>query len=305
MKKSLIVLALVMAALSVALAGRSAEQPKLPAFLTEPGEKTGRKCVMFIFAHYDDDSTICGTVNMFLRSGWETHEVWLTAAGIPGSKLWGSPELRRAEMNRVADAMGLPFANRHVLDIPDRECVKNLPRIMDLVTGLVKQYRPSVIVTDAYEGGHWDHDACCLAGDVAGRRVDFPIARFEVPTYNASGPKIMPWRMNGFIKAWGPWEYVMLDREAWAMRRKVRYGYESQWFLMWPEGLLGGYRHLTGKGEPIRETPNYDFLKPPHPGTLMLQSKVGVMPGADFSTWRSAVLQIPEFQGAPIKKTGS
>ena len=131
---------------------------------------------------------------------------------------------------------------------------------------------------------------------MAAQRVDFEFARFEVPTYNASGPKIMSHRYNGFIKAYGPHRYVVPDKEGWKMRRRVRYGYKSQWFLMLPSGLIFGYRHLTGKGEPIRETPDYDFTKPPHPGTLYVQRKVvGALRGSPFSWWEEGVRSIPEF----------
>jgi hypothetical protein len=296
MKRAAIVSPLVLAlalTLRPALAG---EVPSLPSFLTDPGEDTGRRCVMLIFGHFDDDSVISGTMNMYLRSGWEAHEVWVTSAGMGEGSMWGSVEDRKAEMNKVADITGVPPSNRHVLDVPDREAVKHLAEIADAVTELVRQVKPSVIITDAYEGGHWDHDASCLAAFVAAKRVDFPIARFEVPTYNASGPRIMPFRINGFIKSYGPGQYVQLDQEAWKMRKEVRHGYKSQWFLMYPEGILDAWRRLRGQGEPIRQTPDYDYLSPPHPGTLLLQKKgIGALRGADFSEWQDAVRRIPEF----------
>ncbi|HUT52585.1 MAG TPA: PIG-L family deacetylase [bacterium] len=297
MKRSAILSASALALLLLSCSASAGQVPPLPSFLTDPGRETGRECVMFIFGHFDDDSVIAGTINMYLRAGWEAHEVWVTSAGMGEGSMWGSVTERYAEMERVADIQGLPPEGRHVLNVPDRRAVEHLPEIVDSVTELVKKHRPSVIVTAAYEGGHWDHDASCLAGWVASQRVDFPVARFEVPTYNASGPRLMPFRMNGFIKSYGPWEHVKLDREAWAMRKKVRYGYQSQWFLMWPEGILGTWRHLRGQGEPIRRTPDYDFLSPPHPGTLMVQNKtVGALPGRPFSDWQDGVRQIPEFQ---------
>ncbi len=297
MKRFAVLFACALALWLASGAARAGQGPGLPSYLTGPGQETGRHCVMFIFGHFDDDSVIAGTINMFIRSGWEVHEVWVTSAGMGQGSIWGSVPQRRAEMEKVADRQGLPPANRHVLPTPDRTAVDHLAAIADQVTELVKQYKPSVIVTAAYEGGHWDHDASCLAGYVASRRVDFPIARFEVPTYNASGPRIMPFRINGFIKSYGPWEYVKLDKQGWAMRKKVRYGYQSQWFLMWPEGILGAWRHLAGKGEPIRKTPDYDFREPPHPGTLLVQKKlIGALPGRPFSEWQNSVSRIPEFQ---------
>lgn len=280
----------------------AAQEPEaaLPAFLTAPAEESGRKCALFVFGHFDDDSVISGTIYTLLRAGWDVHVAWLTSAGM-GGPVFGTVEQRTDEMKYVYDTMGLPPENRHVLGIPDRECIDHLAEAADKVTGLVKKYRPSVVVTDAYEGGHWDHDATCLAAYVASRRVDFDFARFEIATYNASGPKIMPFRVNGYIKAYGPSEYVPLDRAAWKMRKKVRYGYKSQWFFMWPEGIIFWHRHWfgRGRGEPLRQTPDYDFLEPPHPGKMLLQRKVGVMPGAEFSQWEQEVRKLPEFSGLP------
>jgi len=276
----------------------SKEKAGLPDYLTAPGDKTGRKCAMFIFGHYDDDSAISGTINMFVRAGWEVHQVYVVEAGMD-SLLWGTTTSRKAEMQIAVDQEGVPRQNRHIINVHDREAYHNMPKIMDEVTALVMKYKPSVIVTCAYEGGQWDHDASCVAGYIAARRSGLSIARFEIPTYNAAGPRIMPYQMNHFIKTFGPTQYVMPDKEGWAARKKVRYAYKSQWFLMVPEGLIFGYRHLLGRGEPIRKTPDYNFLEQPHPGTLMVQGSVGAIKGAPFSDWQKGIRSIPEFKNAP------
>jgi len=281
-------------ALLLPLSSQGRTKPGLPDFLTAPAEKTGRKCVFFMFGHYDDDSVISGTINMFVREGFEVHSVYVTSAGM-GNVLWGTTTSRKEEMQRAVDLEGVPRQNRHILDVPDRQAVRHLPEIMDQVTALVARYKPSLLITCAYEGGHWDHDASCLAGFVAAKRTGLDITRFEFPTYNAAGPKIQPYQMNHFIKSYGPTLYVIPDREAWKVRRQVRYAYQSQWFLMLPEGLIFAYRHLLGRGEPVRQTPDYNFLEPPHPGTEMVSRSVGALKGHPFSEWHDAVASLPEF----------
>ena len=267
----------------------------LPEFLEKPGLDTGTKSVLFLMAHFDDDSTIAGTINLYVRSGWDTHICWLTRAGLGG--MWGEPWARTEEANKAMDAVGVPTGNRHILGIEDHECIRHLPEIMDMVTELVREVQPSVIIHLAYEGGHPDHDTTPLAAHVASQRVEFPIAFFEVPTYNTSGPKIMPYRVNGFVKSYGPWTYVPLDREAKKAKKGDRYSNQSQWFFMYPFGILGTWRSLRGRGEPIRPTPDYDFLQPPDPGKLLYQHRqAGVAPDMPFSVWRDAVREIPEFQ---------
>jgi LmbE family N-acetylglucosaminyl deacetylase len=273
------------------------EPVKIPSNLTDPGEQTGRKVVMFIYGHFDDDSAIAGTLNMYLAAGWEVHQVWVTTAGMD-SFWYGTQESRTKEMEEVAKVTGVPAENRHLIGIHDREAVKHLPEIADQVTELIARYKPSVVFTCAYEGGHWDHDSSSLAAAVASRRLDFAFERYEFPTYNRSGPKIARLRFNHFLESYGPPQYVQLDDEAWAMRKKVRSGYKSQWFLMMPEGMIYAYRHLRGRGEAIRKAPAYDYLQPPHEGTLFISAKVvGALRGAPFSDWQKGVCGIPEFTG--------
>jgi len=269
--------------------------PPVPDFLAAAAEAQGRKVALGFFGHFDDDSTISGTMNLLVRNGWEVHIAWITTAGGVGG-IYGEPEERIAEARLAAGVMGIPPERQHYLGFPDRGVVDQLPEAVDKATALIAEVRPSLVITCAYEGGHTDHDATPLAAYVAGRRLDFPFARFEVPTYNTSGPWIMPYRVNGFIKAWGPWKYMRLDREGYHVRKKVRHTYQSQWFFMYPEGSIGLWRHLRGQGEPIRATPDYDFTQPPHPGKLLWQRGPGVKTGESFDYWRNAVLSLPEFQ---------
>ena len=92
------------------------------------------------------------------------------------------------------------------------------------------------------------------------------------------------------------------DAKAWKVRRQVRYAYKSQWFLMVPEGSIFFFRHLRGRGEPIRKTPDYNFLEPPHPGTEMVSRSVGALPGHPFSEWHDAIASIPGIQAGKIIK---
>lgn len=271
------------------------EAPAVPDYLAGPAAALGRQVALGFFGHFDDDSTISGTLNLLVRNGWEVHLGWITTAGGVGG-IYGEPEERMAEARKAAELMGIPPARQHYLGFPDRGVVDHLPEAIDRAVELFAAVRPAVVITCAYEGGHTDHDATALAAYVAGQRLDFEFARFEVPTYNTSGPWLMPYRVNGFIKAWGPWEYVRLDREGYRVRKQVRRAYRSQWFFMVPEGAIGFWRHVRSQGEPIRQTPDYDFTRPPHPGRLLWQRGPGVHTGASFDYWRNAVLSLPEFQ---------
>ncbi|GEM_PF-5445639 len=173
----------------------------VPDFLEEPGIETGRRSVLFLMAHFDDDSVIAGTMNLYVRSGWDTHICRVTRAGY--GWMWGDPLARTDEANKAMDAVGVPPENRHILGIGDREAKR------------------------------------AKKGD--------------------------------------------------------RYANRSQWFLMVPFGIIGTWRTLRGRGEPVRPTAEYDFLKPPHPGKLLYQRGVGVYPDMPFSVWQNAVREIPEF----------
>jgi len=67
--------------------GAKAGRPGVPGFLSAPAQASGRKLVLGLFAHYDDDSVIAGTLNRLVRDGWEVHLAWITASGLGG--VWG------------------------------------------------------------------------------------------------------------------------------------------------------------------------------------------------------------------------
>lgn len=119
--------------------------------------------ILAIVAHPDDAELICG--GSLIRSaalGQRTGILDLTR-GETGSR--GTPELRAREAERAGEILGL--AVRRNAELPDSKLV-NSPEARSLVAGLLRELRPSIVVTHWLNGRHPDHRATAeLAYDAA------------------------------------------------------------------------------------------------------------------------------------------
>jgi N-acetylglucosamine malate deacetylase 2 len=148
----------------------------------------------------------------------------------------------------------------------DQELFRNLPNAIAGLRTVVEQFRPTAILTSAYEGGHPDHDACAFLAAEIGAWMHVPI--FEAPLYN---------RFEGvghkqqFIAGEAGESQVMSEQER--MRKADMFGcYGSQ-------GDLMGFFDI-GR-EVFRRQHAYDFSQPPHPGKLNYEVWQWPMSGAD------------------------
>jgi len=123
--------------------------------------------VLAIFAHRDDAELTCGGTLIKLASqGYRTGILDLTE-GEMGTR--GSAQTRAEEAERAAAVMGLTV--RENLRLPDAGIV-NTPETRRLVTRVIRQLRPSIVIAPAQQGRHPDHrvsselvrDACFVSG---------------------------------------------------------------------------------------------------------------------------------------------
>jgi N-acetylglucosamine malate deacetylase 1 len=123
--------------------------------------------VLAIFAHPDDAELLCG--GALLKSaqmGDRTGALDLTRGE---RATFGSPEIREQEAQRAAEMLGL--AVRLNASLPD-SAIENTVESRTTLVEILRDLRPSVVVTHAPEGRHRDHrvaaqlvyDACFLAG---------------------------------------------------------------------------------------------------------------------------------------------
>jgi LmbE family N-acetylglucosaminyl deacetylase len=89
-------------------------------------------------------------------------------------------EARARELAQAAEIAGVAWAK--MLPIADQELYLNLAEAIARVSDAVREFRPEILVTHAYEGGHPDHDACSfVAATVAG---DTGLPVWEMPLYH-------------------------------------------------------------------------------------------------------------------------
>lgn len=220
---------------------------------------------LFLFAHPDDDTFICGTMKMLLEAGAEVHAAWLTSGDY-----FGQGELREAELARAMEILGLDELCIHLLRLPDLGLIYNMDEGIALVADLLGTLKPDSVFVTAFEGGHPDHDAVnylCYEGCT---RAGVQPRLFEFPLYNGTGPvRHWRWRINDFGPGGPETLYSPLNEGAIDCKYRMMKTYSSQWMYMVPARLASSRSRLRTLGEPYRSCPaDRDHAVPPHPGTL-------------------------------------
>jgi LmbE family N-acetylglucosaminyl deacetylase len=172
-------------------------------------------------------------------------------------------ELRRAETVRALEAAGVQAGSFTTIGIADQEAVNNI----GLITGKMIELLPvhDLVITHAYEGAHPDHDATALAVHAAcwilrqSRRPAPDIV--EMTGYHFSGGQEVFGRFIEHPDA-GPVETLELSPAQRDTKRRMFECYRTQ---------TGVLKDFTIGTESFRQAPRYDFLRPPHPGTLFYE----------------------------------
>ena len=149
---------------------------------------------LFMFAHPDDEVLITGTMKQLLDHGAEVDAAWVTCGDY-----FGNIETRLRELARVTAILGLKENSIHLLRLPDLGLVSMLNQAADKVADMLKSVKPDVIFSNAYEGGHPDHDAVNFLAYEASYRAGLKPKLYEFPLYNATGSILyFRWRLNAF-----------------------------------------------------------------------------------------------------------
>jgi bacillithiol biosynthesis deacetylase BshB1 len=123
--------------------------------------------VLAIAAHPDDIELICGGTLIRAQMLGRKTGILDLAAGELASR--GTPELRAKEAAKAAKVMGVSV--RKNLGLPDGG-ITNTPATRAMVAVVIRQLKPSVVITHSLHGRHPDHpivaqlvrDACFVAG---------------------------------------------------------------------------------------------------------------------------------------------
>lgn len=272
---------------------------------------------LFIIAHQDDELNYAGLI---LRLGKSTNIVWLTNGDGLYSEMGITPDeyakLRQAEAIKAVAAVGIEEKNTLCLKFSEIEIYKRFAelnkspssirdhidffkRIKDEVKKVVFENGPDVIITDAWQGGHPEHDLThfftyCAIRDYyneKGKRIDF----IHIPEYEYT--ILLAMRFHPLYK--GERYRIYLSQDELEAKKRIIASYVSQKKLFDKFERLFTYLGYIGRviGGPksaleylsIEEfgpVPRIDYTKKPHIH--------------DFFTY-----MFDDFEGSPVTFSGS
>jgi LmbE family N-acetylglucosaminyl deacetylase len=159
--------------------------------------------------------------------------------------------------------------------------------LIDEFVPILKDFKPSAILTHAYEGGHPDHDAAALVARLSAQMIrqnDHAPDVLEMTSYHSSEGKRVAGQfltpvsvLSGSI---GPAVHLKLSPEERIRKARMLGCYVSQWHVLSDFPL---------EPEQMRPAPFYDFTRPPHEGLLWYESLHWPVSG---TRWRELAGQI-------------
>lgn len=232
------------------------------------GEKSEFPTILILAAHPDDE--VIGA-SLLLQSLRVCTVVFLTDGAPRDCKFWpqdagitsreGYAAIRREEATSVLSIIGVAPEQIIWLEAVDQESLYEAPRLAQELVAVLRNQRPDLLITHAYEGGHPDHDAAALIAKLALSRlrrdnISAP-ELLEMTSYHARGGEC---RSGEFLRCNSSQEIaVRLSPQEFATKRKMFARYHLQRHVL---------KQFRSDVERWRPAPTYDFAKPPHAGKL-------------------------------------
>lgn len=228
--------------------------------------------VVAVFAHPDDETIALGGRIARLQ---DAHFVHVTdGAPLDGhdsrshglASVQDYRRVRRDELQAMFDTAGLSHVSREALDIPDQQASRHMAELSAKLSETFRKRDPEVVFTHPYEGGHPDHDAAAfavhMAADLLERAGDTRPLIVEAPFYHA-GPSGI--ETGKFLKSPAPQPLMAYRLTEDERGRKdallACFGTQTETL-----------RYFDLQYERYRVAPQYNFLRPPHPGSAFYDS---------------------------------
>ncbi len=200
--------------------------------------------------------------------------------------------LRRRELESVLAVVGMKPYRAHCLDVPDLQASLRLVEISRRLADIFAELQCEVALTHPYEGGHPDHDATAFCVHTACRilersRVRPPLIVEMASCFVENGRRVT----GSFLSQDDEATIVReLHPTEQALKRHLLNTSSSQWQAL---------RDFRVDREVFRVAPDYDFVRPPHPGRLYYELSRWGMTGVQ---WRSlAVDALRELHFLPVQ----
>jgi len=232
-------------------------------------EALAARSTVIVAAHPDDETIGAGSLLARLRNpviitvtdGAPRNTADMQRAGCATREEYA--ELRRRELTDALAIAGLTPEHTRTVGIVDQEASLEMAYLTLKLVDLLRELRPAVVLTHAYEGGHPDHDATAFAIHAACARIPAPPTVFEFTSYHAAEPHgdVAEMETGRFLGDHG--ETLVLTEEERAAKARMFDCYASQLHML---------RNFALDTERYREAPAYDFTQAPHPGKLLYET---------------------------------
>ena len=250
---------------------------------------------ILLLAAHPDDETIGASAILARVPGASV--VFLTD-GAPNDPQYRSPHVsgsrelyacvRAEEAASALSFVDVPPERMLFLSGVDQEAIFRVADLIDEFVPIIREFKPSVIITHPYEGGHPDHDTAALIA-----RISVQIARqqanspdiLEMTSYHsAEGSRVAgeflnsPSLLGGQVE---PAVRLTLSPEERTRKARMLGCYVSQWHVLSDFPL---------EPERLRRAPMYNFTRPPHEGQLWYESLHWPLTGPRWSELAGEVL---------------
>ncbi len=183
--------------------------------------------------------------------------------------------LRRDELACALGQAGLGNEQCFEIGAVDQDSSRHLEAITRRLAQLLETITPAIVVTHPYEGGHPDHDAAAFAVAGAWNLIRAsgrnPPAVAEFTSYHAA---VEGMEVFEFLPGPEPVTTVTLSETDRLLKSKMIECFRSQ------ERVL---QYFPVRIERFRPAPQYDFMRPPHPGKLYYENFAWGLTG---DSWR-------------------
>ncbi len=238
-----------------------------------------------LIAAHPDDETIGAAVRIsrtpdirivHVTEGSPSNPADAFAAGFSTREAYAAAR-RRATLDALALADVGPDGIMN-LYLTDQKVAYDLEHLTLRLLSLFEQFRPHIVLTHPYEGGHPDHDSVAFACHSAKKLHDLehPDSHFELiefTSYHTDAGGITAYEFLPCASS-NECRHVLAPGERElkiAMLREFKTQQKTLEPFMQPEV------------EPFRVAPDYDFRRPPHLGRLFYEYFDW---GIDGATWR-------------------
>src|SRR5262245_15271065 len=241
--------------------------------------------LLVVVAHPDDETIGAGSV---LARSTDAHVVVVTDGAPADRSYWPASlqaesrsayaQVRRDELLQALAGVGIGADRIYVLGFTDGEAIEAVPAIVSRLVSLIRDIKPQVVLTHAYEGGHVDHDAVALAVHAAMALTDSGHAH-EMALYNGAGGTLT---VHTFLPG-PPAITVHLDKRLQRRKSGMLARYETQ----------QRYEQYFGlEVERYRCAPAHDFFTTPDSESPLLYEQNH--PAGTAAQWRERARQAVE-----------